>query len=123
MESVDAPRMLFRIDGASLRAAVLAVLVLPACTKGSSLPPGSECSTDAECKGAGAVCLSNKCFQFVASCDACSGGTCSERCLAGVPGPQGPPGDAGPPGLRGSEGAPGAQGAKGEVGPAGPEGP
>ncbi len=77
-EQVHHPRMRSPLAGAPL---LFVLLLLPACSK---LPAGAECSVDTDCTGTGAVCLSNKCFQFVASCDACSEGACTDRCLAGV---------------------------------------
>src|SRR5215475_11728843 len=88
----------------------------------NKLPAGAECSTDAECKGTGAVCLSNKCFQFVASCDACANGACTDRCLAGVPGPDGMTGPAGATGATGAAGPPGESGPAGPTGSTGPDG-
>ncbi|AKT38458.1 collagen-like protein [Chondromyces crocatus] len=109
---------------------------LPACSS-DDLPADAECVKDAECSGAGAVCLSNKCFQFVADCAQCAGETCTDRCLAGVPGPpgvagatgpagpegaQGTPGEAGPAGAQGADGSTGPQGEPGPAGPVGPTG-
>jgi hypothetical protein len=105
--------------GASL---LLVGLLVPACSSESALPAGAECRTDTECKGTGAVCLSNKCFQFVASCDDCSGKACTDRCLAGIPGPAGDPGATGPAGAPGPTGVAGAVGKQGDVGPAGAAG-
>jgi hypothetical protein len=105
--------------GASL---LLVGLLVPACSSESALPAGAECRTDTECKGTGAVCLSNKCFQFVASCDDCSGKACTDRCLAGIPGPAGDPGATGPAGAPGPAGVAGAVGKQGDVGPAGAAG-
>jgi hypothetical protein len=102
-------------------APLLLALFLSACS--SSTPAGAECTTDNECKGEGAVCLSNKCFQFVSSCDACSGKTCTDRCLAGIPGPAGATGKTGPQGAAGPAGPTGAAGPQGSVGPAGATGP
>jgi hypothetical protein len=106
--------------GASL---LLSLLLLGACSSEPALPAGAECRTDTECKGTGAVCLSNKCFEFVASCDECSEKKCTDRCLAGVPGPKGPEGATGAAGPTGPEGGTGAVGPQGDLGPAGPVGP
>ena len=48
-----------------LGALLFLLTAIPGC---SNKPAGAECTVDTECSGAGAVCLSNKCFQFVASC-------------------------------------------------------
>ena len=109
------------------------VMIVTGCSSKST--EAVECTMDSECAGTGAVCLSNKCFEFVSDCSACGGGVCTDRCLAGVPGPQGPigmpgdmgsPGPSGPQGPTGSMGDPGPagpSGADGSIGPQGPQGP
>ncbi len=119
--------------------AALMLALVAACGQHAGAAP--ECTQDSDCTGTGAVCLSNECFQFVSDCPQCPDGVCTDRCLAGIPGPagatgpEGPEGDPGPAGSQGPEGpvgpagpigatgAQGQDGAAGSPGPAGPIGP